>query len=250
MKIKIKTPDEIEKMRHAGKAAASVLNMISSYVESGITTLELNDICHEYIVGKLKSIPAPLNYKGFPKSICTSVNDEVCHGIPKKDVVLKDGDIVNVDVTVIVDGYHGDTSKTFLIGKNNEARRLIIASEKCMQVGISKVKPGEHFGEIGCAIEQYASALGYSVVREYGGHGIGIGFHEEPSIAHFAAQNMGPVMKPGMIFTVEPMVNAGSRYIDHLDDGWTVITKDGELSAQHEHTIMVTNDGYEILTQV
>lgn len=247
--ITIKTPEEIEKMRVAGKLAAEVLEMIGPYVKVGVTTDELNQICHDYIVNVQKAIPAPLNYKGFPKSICTSVNHQVCHGIPGPRI-LKDGDIVNVDVTVIKDGYHGDTSKMFITGKPSVlAERLIRVTQECMYLGIQQVKPGGHFGDIGAVIQEYAEKNRFSVVREYCGHGIGQIFHEEPSVLHYGQRGTGEMFKPGMIFTIEPMINAGKRFVKLLPDQWTVVTKDHSLSAQWEHTVLVTETGYEILTK-
>ena len=249
MKITIKTPEEFAKMRVAGRLAAEVLDMIGSHVRVGITTDELNQICHDYIVNVQKAIPAPLNYKGFPKSICTSVNHQVCHGIPgpKK---LKEGDIVNIDITVIKDEYHGDTSKMFTVGKPSIlAERLIRITQECLYLGIKEVKPGAHFGDIGAAIQRYAESNRFSVVREYCGHGIGKIFHEEPNVLHYGSPGTGEEIRPGMIFTIEPMINAGKRDVKLLPDGWTVVTKDHLLSAQWEHTILVTDNGYEVLTK-
>lgn len=249
MNITIKTPEEIEKMRVAGRLAAEVLEMIGPYVKVGVTTDELNQICHDYIVNIQKAVPAPLNYHGFPKSICTSVNHQVCHGIPS-DRVLKDGDIINVDVTVIKDGYHGDTSKMFVTGKSSIlADRLIRVTQECLYLGIEQVKPGAHIGDIGAAIQQHAEKQRFSVVREYCGHGIGAIFHEPPNILHYGVPGTGEEIKPGMIFTIEPMINAGKRAVKLLPDNWTVVTKDHSLSAQWEHTILVTETGYEILTK-
>jgi len=249
MEINIKTPDEIEKMRTAGRLAGEVLDMITPYVKAGITTDELNQICHDYIVNEQKAIPAPLNYLGFPKSICTSLNHQVCHGIPSARK-LKEGDIINVDVTVIKDGYHGDTSKMFAIGKPSIlAERLIKVTLECLYLGIQQVKPGAHFGDIGAAIQQYAENQRFSVVREYCGHGIGKEFHEPPNILHYGHQGAGDVIKTGMIFTIEPMINAGKRFVKLMPDGWTVVTKDHSLSAQWEHTILVTDTGHEVLTK-
>lgn len=247
--IIIKTNEDIEKMRVAGRLAAEVLDMIGPHVQEGITTEELDKICHDYIVNVQKAIPAPLNYNGFPKSICTSVNHQVCHGIPgpKK---LKNGDIVNVDVTVLKDGYHGDTSKMFVIGKPSIlADRLIRVTQECLYLGIKKVKPGVYLGDIGFAIQQHAEGQRFSVVREYCGHGIGKIFHEPPNVLHYGKPGTGEVLKPGMIFTIEPMINAGKKEVKLLPDNWTVVTKDHSLSAQWEHTILVTDDGYEVLTR-
>lgn len=246
--ITIKSPEEIEKMRVAGKLAADVLDMLTPFVKAGITTEELDQIAHNYIVNQQDAIPAPLNYHGFPKSICTSVNYQVCHGIPgpKK---LKEGDIVNVDVTVLKDGYHGDTSKMFAIGKPSIlAERLMRITQECLYLGISVVKPGAHFGDIGEIIQTYAEKHRYSVVREYCGHGIGKIFHEAPHVLHYGKAGTGEEIKPGMIFTIEPMINAGKREVKLLSDGWTVVTKDHSLSAQWEHTILVTDKGCEVLT--
>lgn len=246
--IIIKTKPDIEKMRIAGRLAAEVLEMIGSHVKEGITTEELDHICHEYIVNEQNAIPAPLNYHGFPKSICTSVNHQVCHGIPgpKK---LKKGDIVNVDVTVIKDGYHGDTSKMFFIGKPSVlADRLVRITQECLYKGIQVVKPGAFLGDIGAVIQEYAESNRYTVVREYCGHGIGQIFHEPPNVLHYGKPGSGAELKAGMIFTIEPMINAGKRDVRLLPDDWTVVTKDHSLSAQWEHTILVTEDGYEVLT--
>ena len=248
MAIIIKTPEEIEKMRIAGRLAAEVLEMITPHVQAGITTDELDAICHDYIVNQQQAIPAPLNYHGFPKSICTSVNHQVCHGIPS-DKRLKNGDIVNLDITVIKDGYHGDTSKMFKVGKPSIlAKRLCDITYQAMWKGIEEVKPGAYFGDIGNAIQKYVESHHYSVVREYCGHGIGKGFHEAPQVLHYGNRNTGPKIEAGMTFTIEPMVNAGKRDVKQLADGWTVVTRDRKLSAQWEHTILVTDTGYEVLT--
>lgn len=245
----IKTPEEIEKMRVAGKLAASVLDMIEPYVQAGVTTDELNTICHRYITEDLQAIPAPLNYKGFPKSICTSINHVVCHGIPN-DRALKDGDIINIDITVIKDEYHGDTSKMFFVGKPSIlAERLCRITRECMILGIQQVKPGAHLGDIGYAIQQHAEKNHYSVVREFCGHGIGKIFHEpEPQVLHYGTRGTGMSLVPGMTFTIEPMINAGKAGTKILPDRWTAVTKDRSLSAQWEHTLLVTDTGYEILT--
>ncbi len=235
-------------MRVAGKLAATVLDMIGEHVRAGITTDELNTICHDYIVESQDAIPAPLNYKGFPKSICTSVNHVVCHGIPgpKK---LKNGDIVNIDITVIKDGFHGDTSRMFFVGKPTVlAERLARVTREAMLAGISVVRPGATLGDIGAAVQTHVEKNRFSVVREYCGHGIGRVFHEDPQILHYGRAGTGMALVEGMTFTVEPMVNAGRRQVKLLPDGWTVVTKDHSLSAQWEHTILVTADGYEILT--
>jgi len=248
MSVQLKTPEAIERMRVAGRLAADVLDMIGPHVEPGVTTDELDAICHDYITRIQEAIPAPLNYRGFPKSICTSVNHQVCHGIPGNKR-LKRGDIVNVDVTVIKDGYHGDTSKMFFVGEPSVlARRLVNVTREAMFRGIRAVRPGATLGDVGHAIQQFVESQGYSVVREYCGHGIGREFHEDPQVLHYGNPGEGLMLLPGMCFTVEPMVNAGKRFIKLLPDGWTVVTKDRTLSAQWEHTIVVTEDGYEILT--
>ena len=248
MTVTVKTAEEIEKMRIAGRLAAEVLEMIGPHVQPGVTTDELDRICHNYIVHEQQAIPAPLNYRGFPKSICTSVNHQVCHGIPG-DKTLKNGDIVNIDVTVIKDGFHGDTSKMFYVGEPPKlAKRLVEVTYECMRLGIAIVRPGVHLGDIGHAIQQYAEGHDYSVVREYCGHGIGREFHEDPQILHYGSPGTGMELKPGMTFTIEPMINAGKRQVKLLGDGWTVVTKDRKLSAQWEHTILVTDNGHDVLT--
>lgn len=247
--ITINTTTDIEKMRIAGKLASEVLEMIGPFVKEGVTTEELDRICHDYIVNTQQAIPAPLNYRGFPKSICTSVNHQVCHGIPgpKK---LKDGDIVNIDVTVLKDGYHGDTSKMFVVGKPSVlAERLIRITQECMYIGIQQVRPGAHVGDIGAAIQAHAEKNRFTVVREYCGHGIGKIFHAAPNILHYGKAGTGEEIKAGMIFTVEPMINAGKRDTKLLPDNWTAVTKDHSLSAQWEHTVLVTDTGFEILTR-
>lgn len=247
--IIIKTSEEIEKMRVAGRLAADVLDMIVPYIKEGVTTDELDKRCHDYIVDHQKAIPAPLNYHGYPKSICTSVNHQVCHGIPSNRK-LKNGDIVNVDVTVLKDGYHGDTSKMFMIGKTSIlADRLVKITQECLYLGIKLVKPGTFLGDIGAAIQQHAEKNRFSVVREYCGHGIGKGFHEPPNVLHYGKEGTGEELLPGMIFTIEPMINAGRREVKLLPDKWTVVTKDHSLSAQWEHTVLVTETGYEVLTK-
>ncbi len=247
--ITIKTTEDIEKMRVAGRLAAEVLDMIGPYVKADITTDELDKICHDYIVNVQQAIPAPLNYHGFPKSICTSINHQVCHGIPGARK-LKEGDIVNIDITVLKDGYHGDTSKMFLIGKPSVlAERLVKITQECMYLGIEQVKAGAHFGDIGAVIQAHAEKNRFTVVREYCGHGIGKIFHEPPNVLHYGKRDTGEMLKPGMIFTIEPMINAGKRDVKLLPDHWTVVTKDHSLSAQWEHTILVTETGYEILTK-
>ena len=249
MTVTIKTEEEIEKMRIAGKLAADVLLMIEPYVQPGVTTDRLDEICHDYIVNEQKAIPAPLNYHGFPKSICTSVNQQVCHGIPANKK-LKNGDILNIDITVIKDGYHGDTSKMFQVGDTSiQAKRICQIAYDCMKLGIEMIKPGIHLGDIGHAIQQYAEKNRCSVVREYCGHGIGKVFHEAPQVLHYGKKGTGIILKPGMTFTIEPMINVGKRHIKVLPDKWTVVTKDRSLSAQWEHTNLVTETGFEVLTK-
>jgi len=251
MPVTIKTPAEIEKMRVAGRLAAEVLEMIAPHVQVGITTDELNTLCHDYIVNEQKAIPAPLNYHGFPKSICTSVNHQVCHGIPS-DRKLKQGDIINVDITVIKDGYHGDTSKMFIVGNpdkvNVRTKRLIDVTYECMKKGIEQVKEGALLGNIGQVIQKHAESFRFTVVKEYCGHGIGINFHEDPQVLHYGKPETGITLQAGMIFTIEPMINAGKAHIKVLGDNWTVVTKDHSMSAQWEHTILVTETGFEVLT--
>ncbi len=245
MSISIKTTHEIEKMRVAGRLTAEVLDYIAPYVTSGITTGELDRLCHEYIVGIQGCIPAPLNYappgyKPYPKSICASVNHQVCHGVPG-DRQLKNGDIVNLDVTVISDGYHGDSSRMFQVGDTSvQARRLCEVTFECLWLGIAQVRAGAHLGDVGHAIQQHAEKSGYSVVREFCGHGIGASFHEEPQVLHYGRPNTGIRLEAGMIFTIEPMINAGKAAIRTMADGWTIVTKDHNLSPQWEHTILVT----------
>ncbi|QBR84281.1 type I methionyl aminopeptidase [Legionella israelensis] len=248
MAVTIKTPEEIEKMRVAGRLAAEVLQMIEPYVIPGVTTDELNNICHDYIVNTQKAIPAPLDYHGFPKSICTSINHVVCHGIPGKKR-LKEGDIINIDVTVIKDGFHGDTSKMFFVGKPSiKALHVVKIAHECLFIGINMVKPGVRLGDIGHAIQQHAEKNRCSVVREYCGHGIGRIFHEDPQVLHYGTPGTGEILRSGMTFTIEPMVNIGKHHTRLLPDNWTVVTKDHSLSAQWEHTLLVTDDGVEILT--
>jgi methionyl aminopeptidase len=249
MSVTIKTPEQIEKMRIAGRLAAEVLEMIAPHVKPGVSTEELDTICHDYIVDVQKAIPANVGYKGFPKTLCTSVNHVICHGIPAAGKLLKDGDIVNIDVTVIKDGWHGDTSRMYYVGTPSVmARRLVEATYEAMWRGIRAVRPGATLGDIGHAIQQYAEGERFSVVREYCGHGIGKVYHDEPQVLHYGRPGEGLVLKPGMTFTIEPMINEGSRYTRVLPDGWTVVTKDRKLSAQWEHTIAVTADGVEVLT--
>ena len=245
----IKNATEIEKMRIAGNLASKVLIMIEDFVKPGVKTEELDKICHNYIVNDLGCIPAPLNYKGFPKSICTSINHQVCHGIPDKRV-LKKQDILNIDVTVIKDGYHGDTSKMFFLGKPTiQAKRLVNITYEALKIGINTVKPGATLGDIGHNIQEFIEKNHCSVVREYCGHGIGKEFHEEPQILHYGEKGEGITLKEGMTFTIEPMINFGKKDIKLLPDKWTVVTKDHSLSAQWEHTIPVTKTGYEVLTK-
>ena len=250
MSVTIKTADEIEKMRVAGRLAAEVLEMIEEHVKPGISTGELDRICHDYIVNTQQAIPAPLNYKGFPKSICTSVNHVICHGIPNDKKILKNGDVINIDITVIKDEYHGDTSKMFFVGKPTvQAERLARITQECLYIGIEMVKPGVRLGDIGHAIQKHAESNYYSVVREYCGHGIGKVFHEDPQVMHYGKPGTGMELKEGMTFTIEPMINAGKRFTKLLPDDWTVVTKDHKLSAQWEHTLAVTSDGVEVLTK-
>ncbi len=254
MTVVIKTAEEILGMRVAGRLASEVLDFITPHVKPGVTTGELDRLCHEYMVNEQKTIPAPLNYappgyKPFPKSICTSVNHQVCHGIPG-DKQLKNGDVVNLDVTVIFDGFHGDTSRMFFVGDASvAAKRLCQTTYECMWLGIDQVKPGATLGDIGAVIQKHADQFGYSVVREFCGHGIGRRFHEEPQVLHYGRAGTGMKLEAGMIFTVEPMINAGKRDIRELPDGWTIVTRDHSLSAQWEHTVLVTETGYEIMTQ-
>jgi len=250
MSIHIKSAEEIEKMRTAGRLAAEVLRMIRPHVVPGVTTERLDEICHDYITREQHAIPAPLNYHGFPKSICTSVNHQVCHGIPGNKV-LKHGDIVNIDVTVLKDGYHGDTSKMFFVGEVSViARRVTQISYESLCIGIEMVRPGVRLGDLGFAIQHHAESNGMSVVREYCGHGIGRNFHEEPQVLHYGMPGTGLALEAGMTFTIEPMVNAGKRHVKLMPDQWTVITKDRSLSAQWEHTILVTDSGHEVLTRL
>ncbi|MBK1735094.1 type I methionyl aminopeptidase [Halorhodospira abdelmalekii] len=248
MAIPIKTADEIAAMRCAGRLAADVLDMVTPYVEAGVTTEWLDALCHRYITEELGAIPAPLDYRGFPKATCISVNHVVCHGIPgpKK---LKKGDIVNVDITVIKAGWHGDTSRMFFVGEPSiRARRLVEVAKESLWRGIEQVHPGATLGDIGHAVQQHAESHHFSIVREYCGHGIGQAFHEEPQVLHYGTPGQGSVLEPGMTFTIEPMVNAGRPETRLLRDNWTVVTKDRNLSAQWEHTVLVTENGYEVLT--
>jgi methionyl aminopeptidase len=253
MTIHIKNPQEIEKMRVAGKLASEVLDFITPFVKSGITTDEIDKLCHDYMVNVQHTIPAPLNYAPdghtpYPKSICTSINHQICHGVPGPKV-LKEGDIVNIDVTVIKDGFHGDTSRMFHVGETSiQAKRLCKLTYEAMWLGIEIVKPGAKLGDIGFVIQDFAEKNGFSVVREFCGHGIGKRFHEEPQVLHYGKPGTGLTLEAGMIFTIEPMINAGKRDIKQMPDGWTIVTKDRSLSAQWEHTILVTHNGYEVLT--
>lgn len=249
MTVVIKTAEQIEKMRIAGRLAAEVLQMIEPHVQPGISTGELDRICHRYITDVQHAIPAPLNYHGFPKSICTSLNQVVCHGIPDDKKILKKGDIINIDITVIKDGFHGDTSKMFYVGEVSAfADKLCQVTQECLYLGIQQVKPGARLGDIGQVISDLAHSHHYSVVREYCGHGIGEVFHEDPQILHYGKAGTGLQLKPGMIFTIEPMINLGERHVKLLADDWTVITKDRKISAQWEHTLLVTDNGVEVLT--
>ena len=254
MTISIKNIDDIKKMRVAGKLASEVLDFITPFVKPGISTEELDQLCHNFMVNEQNTIPAPLNYAPpghapYPKSICTSVNNQICHGIPG-DRILKKGDIINIDITVIKDGYHGDTSRMFYVGEPSiQAKRLCEITYQSMWKGIQQVKPGATLGDIGASIQEFAEDNGFSVVREFCGHGIGTIFHEDPQILHYGKKGEGLRLKEGMTFTIEPMINAGKKEIRMLPDGWTVVTKDRSLSAQWEHTILVTHEGYELLTQ-
>ncbi|MBW8905523.1 MAG: type I methionyl aminopeptidase [Betaproteobacteria bacterium] len=253
MAVVLKTAEELERMRIAGRLAAEVLDFITAYVKPGVTTGKLNDLCHDYMVNQQGTVPAPLNYappgyKPYPKSICTSVNHQVCHGVPG-DRVLKPGDILNIDITVIKDGFHGDSSRMYYVGEPSiQARRLVDVTYECMWRGIRVVRPGARLGDIGAAIQAHAEAHGFSVVREFCGHGIGRRFHEEPQVLHYGKAGTGLALQPGMTFTVEPMINAGKPAIRELADGWTIVTKDHSLSAQWEHTVAVSEGGYEVLT--
>jgi methionyl aminopeptidase len=253
MSITIKNPEEIEKMRIACRLAAEVLDYIEPFVKPGVTTAELDRLCHDYMVNVQGCIPAPLNYAPpgyppYPKSICASVNHQVCHGVPS-DKALKKGDIVNLDITTIKDGFHGDTSRMFIVGDASIlAKRLCAVTYECLWLGIAQVKPGGRLGDIGAAIQRHAEGNGFSVVREFCGHGVGRRFHEEPQVLHYGKPGTGVVLEPGMTFTIEPMINAGKAAISELPDGWTIVTKDRSLSAQWEHTILVTETGHEVLT--
>ncbi|KFN49816.1 type I methionyl aminopeptidase [Arenimonas composti] len=249
--ITIKSPAEIEAMRVAGRLAAEVLQVVAPHVKPGVSTAELDRICHDHILNVQQAIPANVGYKGFPATICTSVNNVICHGIPSDSKILKDGDIVNIDVTVIKDGWHGDTSRMYCVGTPSvKAKRLVDVTREAMFRGIREVRPGATLGDIGHAIQKYAEGQRFSVVREYCGHGIGRVYHEDPQVLHYGHPQTGVVLQPGMTFTIEPMINEGSRHSKLLNDGWTVVTRDKSLSAQWEHTVAVTADGVEILTRV
>ena len=250
MKITITNSEEINKMRIAGKLAAEVLEMITPHVVPGVSTGELDDMCYDFITNEQKSIPANVGYRGYKKTICSSINQVICHGIPSKSKILKNGDILNIDVTVLKDGWHGDTSKMFLVGKcqpHNE--RLVRVTQECLYKAIEVVKPGAFLGDIGHAIQRHAESNYYSVVEDYCGHGIGTVYHEEPQVLHYGRQGTGIQIEEGMCFTIEPMINQGSKYTKSLSDGWTVETKDGRNSAQWEHTLAVTSNGVEVLTK-
>lgn len=246
--ISIKSKREQNLMRETSKLASETLVFIEPYIKPGVSTEELNVLCHNFITER-GAYPSPLNYRGFPKSVCTSPNEVICHGIPDKNVILKDGDILNIDVTTYLNKFHGDTNKTFFVGNvSDEAKKLVEITYMCMREGIKQVRPGGRIGDIGAIIEEIAHDHGYTVVEDYCGHGIGREFHEEPQVVHVGDRGTGVVMKPGMTFTIEPMINMGSKETRLLDDDWTVVTVDGKLSAQFEHTILVTDDGFEILT--
>ncbi len=246
--ITIKSAREIELMRKTCSLASKTMEYIAPFVVPGVSTEELNKLCHDFIISN-NAYPSPLNYHGFPKSICTSLNEVVCHGIPNTEHIVKDGDILNIDITTYIDGFHGDTNKTFLVGNvKPEVKKLVEVTYECMMAGIKTVRPGAHIGDIGAAIQEIAHAHGYSVVEDYCGHGIGREFHEAPQVVHVGKKGTGPSIKPGMTFTIEPMINLGVKETKLLADGWTVITKDKKWSAQFEHTILVTNEGFEILT--
>lgn len=249
MPVTVKTPAQIEQMRVAGRLAAEVLEMLVPHVKPGVSTEDLDRLAYDHIVNVQKAIPANVGYKGFPKTLCTSVNHVICHGIPSPGKVLRDGDIINIDITVIKDGWHGDTSRMYCVGTPSVlAKRLVDTTLEAMLLGIEQVRPGATLGDIGHAIQQHAESRGYSVVREYCGHGIGQVYHEDPQVLHYGNRGAGMRLQKGMTFTVEPMINAGKPHTRLLPDGWTVVTKDHSLSAQWEHTIAVTDDGYEILT--
>ncbi|MHB1359850.1 MAG: type I methionyl aminopeptidase [Rhodocyclaceae bacterium] len=254
MSVTIKTPEEIDSMRVAGRLAGAVLDYVAPFVVPGVTTAELDRLCHDYMVNVQGCVPAPLNYappgyRPYPRSICTSVNHQVCHGLPN-DRALKKGDIVNLDITTIKDGWHGDTSRMFSVGGTSSilANRLVAIAHECLWLGIATVRPGTRLGDIGAAIQRHAESHGFSVVREFCGHGIGLKFHEEPQVLHYGKPGDGLRLEQGMTFTIEPMINAGKAAVSELPDGWTIVTKDRSLSAQWEHTIAVTASGYEVMT--
>ena len=251
MNVTIKTPEDIEKMRVAGRLAAEVLQVVAPHVKAGVSTAYLDRICHDHIVNVQQAIPANVGYKGFPASVCTSVNNVICHGIPTEAKILKEGDIINIDVTVIKDGFHGDTSRMYIVGKPSvKAQRLVDVTREAMFQAIRQVRPGTTLGDIGHAIQRYVEAERFSVVREYCGHGIGRIYHEDPQVLHYGTPGTGLRLEKGMTFTIEPMVNEGQRHTRLMPDGWTVVTKDRSLSAQWEHTVAVTDTGVEILTRV
>ena len=251
MNVTIKTPEDIEKMRVAGRLAAEVLQVVAPHVKAGVSTAYLDRICHDHIVNVQQAIPANVGYKGFPATVCTSVNNVICHGIPTEAKILKDGDIVNIDVTVIKDGFHGDTSRMYIVGKPSvKAQRLVDVTREAMFQAIRQVRPGTTLGDIGHTIQRYVEAERFSVVREYCGHGIGRVYHEDPQVLHYGTPGTGLRLEKGMTFTIEPMVNEGQRHTRLMPDGWTVVTKDRSLSAQWEHTVAVTDTGVEILTRV
>ena len=246
----IKTPEQIEGIREAGKLNTAVLDLVAEHIKEGMNTEEINTLVHDYTI-KHGGIPAPLNYKGFPKSVCTSINDEVCHGIPDKNRVLKSGDIVNVDVTTILNGYYADASRMFCIGEvSPEAKKLVDVTKECLDVGLAAVKAWGYLGDVGYAVNTLAQKNGYSVVEEIGGHGVGLKFHEEPYVCHIGKRNTGMLLVPGMVFTIEPMINAGKREVyQDAQNGWTIYTQDGTLSAQWEYTVAITENGIEVLTK-
>ena len=250
MKISLKTPEDIAKMRVSGALAAEVLQVVAPHVKAGVSTAELDRICHDHIVNVQKAIPANVGYKGFPATLCTSVNNVICHGIPSESKILKDGDIINIDVTVIKDGFHGDTSRMYMVGTPSVmAQRLVRVTREAMFRGIRVVRPGATLGDVGHAIQSFVESERFSVVREYCGHGIGRVYHEDPQVLHYGQPGTGVELKKGMTFTIEPMVNEGSRHTRLMPDGWTVVTKDRSLSAQWEHTVLVTETGFDVLTR-
>lgn len=247
--VTIKTEQDIEKLRISGRLAAQVLEMIGQYVKPGVSTEYLDDICYDYIVNTLKVIPANVGYHGFTKTTCISPNEVVCHGIPSARTILKDGDILNIDVAVIKDGYYGDTSRMYYVGQvSPQAKHLVETTYEAMVAGIHTVRPGATLGDIGYAIQKVAQREGYTIVREYCGHGIGKTYHEQPNVLHYGQPGQGLILRKGMVFTIEPMVNAGKARVKELNDGWTVITSDRSLSAQWEHMVAVTDNGFELLT--